>query len=77
MGRTFSSPAGTGLYMSIILRMPLKAETAQLITSCAAVSVAQATDALCPAEPKIKWVNDIFINDRKNMRHTHRSFNQF
>ncbi len=65
MGRTFSSPAGTGLYMSIILRMPLKAETAQLITSCAAVSVAQATDALCPAEPKIKWVNDIFINDRK------------
>ena len=65
MGRTFSSPAGTGLYMSVILKMPIKAETAQLITSCAAVSVAQAIDSLCPAESKIKWVNDIFINDRK------------
>lgn len=65
LGHSFDSPAGTGLYMSIILK-PEK--NFQLITIAAAVSVCLAIKSLCPGldgELKIKWVNDIFLHDRK------------
>ena len=65
MGRTFSSPSGTGIYMSFILRPKTSLETAQLITSCVAVAISKAIDTLCNCSSKIKWVNDIFLNDKK------------
>lgn len=65
MGRTFVSPSNTGIYISIILKNSLNAETAQLITSCAAVSVCQAIDKVCGTDTQIKWVNDIFLNGKK------------
>lgn len=65
MGRVFESPAEKGVYISVILKTPLKAETAQLLTSCAAVAVAEAIDKICGTDTKIKWVNDIFLNGKK------------
>lgn len=65
LGRQFYSPAGTGIYMSLLLRPQLAAEKAQLITTAAAVALAQAIDALAPVHAQIKWVNDIFINGKK------------
>lgn len=65
MGRAFSSPSGTGIYMSFILRPKTSLETAQLITSCVAVAISKAIDTLCNCSSKIKWVNDIFLNDKK------------
>lgn len=65
MGRTFVSPSNTGVYISIIIKNNLNAETAQLITSCAAVSVCQAIDKVCGTDTQIKWVNDIFLNGKK------------
>lgn len=65
LGRTFESPKSTGLYMSVIIKNQLKAETAQLITSCTAVAVAEAIDKVCGTSSQIKWVNDIFINNKK------------
>lgn len=65
MGRVFSSPSGTGIYMSFILRPKTSLETAQLITSCVAVAISKAIDTLCNCSSKIKWVNDIFLNDKK------------
>lgn len=65
MGRAFSSPSGTGIYMSFILRPKTSLETAQLITSCVAVAISKAIDTLCNCASKIKWVNDIFLNDKK------------
>ncbi len=62
-GRSFFSPDG-GVYMSVILR-PCATMTAGDITACAAVAVARAIERLCAAEVGIKWVNDLFINDRK------------
>ncbi|MBR4361700.1 MAG: biotin--[Ruminococcus sp.] len=65
MGRSFISPSGKGLYMSVVLHPEFSMNTAPLITSAAAVATAEAIESLCKADVKIKWVNDLYINGRK------------
>lgn len=65
LGRTFVSPKGTGLYISVILRNDISISSAQLITSCAAVAAAEAVEEICGCDVKIKWVNDLFLGGRK------------
>ena len=65
--RSFYSPDGQGIYISFVLR-PSKhnlANNPTLITSYAAVSVCQAIEATTGKKPKIKWVNDIFLDGKK------------
>lgn len=64
-GRSFYSPADSGIYLSIILRPLPKAEDTMLITSAAAVAVAKAIEEVAKVSAQIKWVNDIFINGKK------------
>ena len=64
MGRSFCSPAGSGLYMSVLLRPKLAAD-APLITTAAAVAVCRAAEALGSDRAEIKWVNDVLIRGRK------------
>ena len=64
-GRAFYSPAGSGVYLSLLLRPKLPAERAVLLTSMTAVAVARAIERLADVEVRIKWVNDLFIGDRK------------
>ena len=64
--RNFFSPSGGGLYMSIVLRpeaMNFKNPTS--VTAFAAVSVCEAIESISTKVPKIKWVNDIFIDGKK------------
>ena len=65
MGRSFFSPLGTGLYMSILLRPAFGADKSQLLTTAAAVSVAKAIEKHTGEAVQIKWVNDIFKNGKK------------
>lgn len=65
MGRSFYSPAGSGVYFSIVLRPNFNAEQSLLITTCAAVAVAQAVETITRQDAKIKWVNDIYVNGKK------------
>lgn len=65
MGRDFFSPCNTGIYMGLLLRPSISAEKSVMITTCAAVAVAQAIEEVSKKEAKIKWVNDIFCADRK------------
>lgn len=65
MGRTFYSPNSTGLYMSLILRPKLDLNDSLLITTSAAVAVSRAIEKLTEEAVQIKWVNDIFMNDKK------------
>lgn len=64
-GRAFCSPAGSGLYFSLILRPRLPFRDAPLLTACAAVAVARAVDNLYGTQVRIKWVNDLFLNGKK------------
>ena len=65
MGRTFFSPACTGLYMSLLLRPAIPPEKALYITTCAAVCVSEAIEALSGRSAGIKWVNDVYLDGRK------------
>jgi BirA family biotin operon repressor/biotin-[acetyl-CoA-carboxylase] ligase len=65
MGRDYYSPQGTGVYMSVLLRPKLKAEEALTLTTSASVAVALALDQFASDDVKIKWVNDIYIKDKK------------
>lgn len=65
LGRKFASPSGGGLYMSIILRPQMSPSLAVDVTTMAAVAVCRTLEKECGKEPKIKWVNDVFLNDRK------------
>lgn len=65
LGRSFFSPEGTGIYMSILLRPEIELQKSVRITSMAAVAVARAIEQVSGIETKIKWVNDIFLNGKK------------
>lgn len=65
LGRKFFSPEKSGLYMSLILRPEMTAEESLFITIGAAVAVCRAIEKQTTFKPKIKWVNDIFLNGKK------------
>ncbi|MBS7114329.1 MAG: biotin--[acetyl-CoA-carboxylase] ligase [Ruminococcus sp.] len=65
LGRSFFSPSDSGLYMSILLRPDMAAADAVKITTAAAVSVALAVEKVSDQKPDIKWVNDIYLEDKK------------
>lgn len=63
--RKFFSPLNKGIYMSVILRPNIELSKAINITTATAVSVCRAIESLTKKRPKIKWVNDIFLEDKK------------
>lgn len=65
LGKTFYSPMGTGIYMSVLLRPKTNLENALFITTSAAVAVAQAIEGVSDKKAEIKWVNDIYCNGKK------------
>lgn len=65
-GRTFYSPKDSGIYLSIYLKPKnYSAQKAVRITTMAGVAMCETIKELSPKEPKIKWVNDIFIDGKK------------
>lgn len=60
-GNSFYSPSKTGLYMTVVFSAP---KDCSLLTPVAAIAVCKALEKL-GIEPKIKWVNDIFVDGRK------------
>lgn len=65
LGRTWLSPQGQGIYLSLILRPHISPIHAPKITLMAAVSIVQAIEAITPVKAQIKWPNDILISHRK------------
>ncbi len=64
-GRSFSSPRGKGLYLSILLRPKTTLEQLLSLTGWAAVAVREGIQDACGAAPGIKWLNDLYLNGRK------------
>lgn len=66
IGRSFFSPKGTGVYMSLLLRpSDYSAEQSVRITTMAAVAVCEAVEEISGERAEIKWVNDIFVRGKK------------
>ena len=64
-GRTWESPAGENIYMSVLLRPTFDASLAPMLTLCMAYSVAKVLEAKGFEDVKIKWPNDLVINGKK------------
>lgn len=64
-GRSFHSPAGSGVYMSVILRPECAPADLMHLTCSAAVAMCDAIENTCGIRPGIKWTNDLVIAKRK------------
>ena len=71
-GRTWESPAGSGIWMSLLLRPEIKPFDASMLTIVAAMGMKDAIEEIIGAGAgqgeihcKIKWPNDIVLGDRK------------
>ena len=65
VGRTFESPANTGIYLTVALKPSFDLAKSPFITIATAVAVCHAIDQVCGISPKIKWVNDLYYRDKK------------
>lgn len=64
-GRSFYSPKGTGIYMSLLIKPSAGLEDAVHITTAASVAVAKCLRKYAGAQVGIKWVNDLYLGDKK------------
>lgn len=64
-GKSFYSPEGTGLYMSILLRPDSTKVNPTLITTATAVALSVAIEEVYETKVSVKWVNDIYLGDKK------------
>lgn len=65
LGRSFYSPKNTGIYYSYVFHPKANLSDAVFITTAAAVSVVRAIEKISSDKPKIKWVNDVYVADKK------------
>lgn len=63
LGRAWQSPAGVGLYFSVVLHLP--GPVAPLVTLAAGVAVADGIRASTGLAVQLKWPNDIWVDGRK------------
>ena len=64
-GRTFLSPEGVGIYLSILLRPDCPPAVLMHLTCAAAVAMCEAVENVAHFRPGIKWTNDLVYDKRK------------
>lgn len=65
LGKSWQSPAGQGLYCSIIIRPQLELVDFPRLTFAAGFAIAEAIDRLYMLTTGLKWPNDIYFGRRK------------
>lgn len=65
LGRAWSSGKGLGIYMTVILKPQILPADTVIITQVAAAAIVQAIKKTLQCDAKIKWPNDIIINNKK------------
>lgn len=65
LGRSFSSPANMGVYLSVILRPQCKPEQLMHLTCAAGLAACRAVEKVCSICPGIKWANDLIWKKKK------------
>ena len=64
-GRSFLSPAGKGLYLSVLMQPRCSVEELSMLTAWSAVALCSAVERACGVRPGIKWPNDLVMQNRK------------
>lgn len=65
MGRSFQSPPGMGVYLSVILRPNGPPQQLMHLTCAIGVAMCDAVQAAAGFRPQIKWINDLVYGRRK------------
>lgn len=65
MDRSFQSPKGRGLYLTVLLKPDLPPERLLPVTALAGVAVCDAVERVCGVRPGLKWPNDPVLGKRK------------
>lgn len=65
LGRSFHSPEGMGIYLSVILRPNCPAQALMHLTCAAGVAMCDAVENAMGFRPGIKWTNDLIWDKRK------------
>ena len=65
LGRSFLSPGGMGIYMSVILRYQCQAADLMHLTCACGVAVCDAVESVLQIRPGIKWINDLVYDGKK------------
>ena len=65
MDRSFQSPRGEGIYLSVLLRPQVAPERLPPVTALAGVAVCAAVERVCGVRPGLKWPNDPVLNGKK------------
>lgn len=64
-GRSFHSPEGAGIYLSVLLRPQCPVQQLMHLTCAAAVAMCDAVENSAGLRPGIKWTNDLVYRGRK------------
>lgn len=64
-GRNWSSPSGSGIWMTLLLKPEFPPSQASMLTLVAAMAVADGVREVTGLEAGIKWPNDIVVNGKK------------
>lgn len=65
LGRSWWSPRGKGIWMSVLLRPPVTAETVPMTTIIGALAAAEAILATTRLPARIRWPNDVVVERKK------------
>lgn len=65
LGRSFLSPAGVGIYLSMLLRPDCPPDNLMHLTCAAAETMCDAVENAAGFRPGIKWTNDLVYGKRK------------
>lgn len=66
MNRSFQSPKGKGIYMTVLLRPVLPPERLMCVTALTGVAICRAVEQVCGLRPGLKWPNDL-VHDRRKL----------
>ncbi|MBD5132894.1 MAG: biotin--[acetyl-CoA-carboxylase] ligase [Clostridiales bacterium] len=64
-GRSFQSPRGDGLYLSVLIRPSVGLSDLLTLTGWVAVAAREGVEKACGAPVDIKWLNDLYLNGKK------------
>ncbi|MCM1191905.1 MAG: biotin--[acetyl-CoA-carboxylase] ligase [Butyrivibrio sp.] len=64
-GRSWSSPGGTNVYFTLILRPSFGPDKAPMVTLVMALAVAEGIYETCGLAAEIKWPNDVIVHGKK------------
>jgi BirA family biotin operon repressor/biotin-[acetyl-CoA-carboxylase] ligase len=65
LGRSWNSPEGSGLYVSIVLRLQLPGNAIPPLMLALGLAVKQTIESLTSLSTDLRWPNDVLVNSQK------------